>query len=232
MVVEFREIPDWFHHSGQDAARNREQAKEGLTTMLRNTIHKAGWAMALLSLVSVTGCYGTFHELVDPCYPERYNCKAREEVNDYRNAQVQNGLILEQTLFVHHFNPASEMLHPGGVALLQRLANRRPYPESVVYIQTAQNNYDLDFKKPEEYANKRKELDEKRRVEVEKFLKMERPDVNFTVVVSNPPKVGISGAEGRAAVNNIRGTARGYFMIPGFQDTGGGGGSGGGQGGY
>lgn len=198
--------------------------------MLRFTIHKAGWAIALLSLVSVTGCYGTFHELVDPCYPERYSCKAREEVNDYRNAQVQNGLILEQTLFVHHFNPASEQLHPGGVALLQRLANRRPAPENVVYLQTAQNNYDLDFKKPEEYASKRKDLDDKRRVEVEKFLKMERPDVNFTVVVSNPPKVGISGPEGRAAVNNVRGTARGYFMIPGFQDSSGGGGSGGGQG--
>jgi hypothetical protein len=229
VVVEFRELPYWFRHCGKDAARNREQAKEGLTTMLRNTIHKAGWAMALLSLVSVTGCYGTFHEIVDPCYPERYNCKAREEVNDLRNAQVQNGLILEQTLFVHHFNPASETLNAGGVALLQRLANRRPAPENVFFIQTAQNNYDLDYKKPEEYASKRNELNDKRKVEVEKFLKMERPDVNFTVVVSNPARVGLSGAEGRAAVNNVRNTARGYFMIPGFQDTGGGGG--GGQGG-
>ena len=199
--------------------------------MLRNAIHKAGWAMALLSLVSATGCYGTFHEVVDPCYPERYNCKAREEVNDFRTAQVQQGLIYEQTLFVHHFNPASETLHPGGVALLQRLANRRPAPEAVIYLQTAQNNYDLDYKKPEEYASKRNELDDKRKLEVEKFLKMERPDVIFTVVVSNPAKVGISGAEGRAAVNNVRSTAKGYFMIPGFQDSSGGGGGGGGQGG-
>lgn len=200
--------------------------------MLRNAIHKTGWAMALLSLVSATGCYGTFHEVVDPCYPERYNCKSREEVNDLRAAQVQQGLIYEQTLFVHHFNPASETLHPGGIALLQRLANRRPAPEAVIYLQTAQNNYDLDYKKPEEYASKRNELDEKRKLEVEKFLKMERPDVNFTVVVSNPAKVGISGAEGRAAVNNVRSTAKGYFMIPGFQDSGGGGsGSGGQQGG-
>lgn len=197
--------------------------------MRRITCYKAGWAMALLSLVSVTGCYGTYHELVDPCYPERYNCKAREEVNDLRNMQTQNGLMYEQTLFVHHFNPASEALHPGGVALLQRLANRRPAPETVVYLQTAQNNYDLDYKKPEEYASKRKELDEKRKLEVEKFLKMERPDVNFTVVLSNPAKLGISGQEGRAAINNVRSTARGYFMIPGFQDSGGGGG--GGQGG-
>ena len=198
--------------------------------MQRNAIHKAGWAMTLLSLVSATGCYGTFHEVVDPCYPERYNCKAREEVSDLRAAQVQQGLIYEQTLFVHHFNPASETLHPGGVALLQRLANRRPAPETVIYLQTAQNNYDLDYKKPEEYASKRKELDDKRKLEIEKFLKMERPDVNFTVVVSNPAKVGISGSEGRAAVNDIRSTAKGTFMIPGL--TGGGGGGGGSGGGY
>ncbi len=195
--------------------------------MQRNAIHKAGWAMALLSLVSATGCYGTFHEVVDPCYPERYNCKAREEVSDLRAAQVQQGLIYEQTLFVHHFNPASETLHPGGIALLQRLANRRPAPEAVIYLQTAQNNYDLDYKKPEEYASKRKELDDKRKLEIEKFLKMERPDVNFTVVVSNPAKVGISGSEGRAAVNDIRSSAKGSFMIPGFSGGGGGGGSGG-----
>ena len=197
--------------------------------MLRCTITRAGWAIALLSLVSSTGCYGTFHELVDPCYPERYNCKAREEVNDLRNLQVQNGTMYEQTMFVHHFNPASEVLHPGGVPQLQRLANRRPAPETVIYLQTAQNSYDLDYKKADEYASKRKELDEKRKQEIEKFLKIERPDVNFTVVVANPGKVGISGAEGRAAINNVRGTSRGYFMIPGFQDSGGGGG--GGQGG-
>jgi hypothetical protein len=225
-----RGTPINFAITARDGCEKLGQAKEGLTTMLRNAIHRAGWAMTLLSLVSATGCYGTFHEVVDPCYPERYNCKAREEINDLRAAQVQQGLIYEQTLFVHHFNPASETLHPGGIALLQRLANRRPEPEAVIYLQTAQNNYDLDYKKPEEYASKRKELDDKRKLEIEKFLKMERPDVNFTVVVSNPAKVGISGAEGRAAVTNVRSTARGYFMIPGFQDSGGSGG--GGSGGY
>jgi hypothetical protein len=197
-----------------------------MTTMLRNVITKAGWAGALLSLLSVTGCYGTFHEVVDPCYPERYNCKAREAVSELRSTQVQNGTNYEQTLYVHHFNPASESLHPGGVAHLQRLANRRPAPETTIYVQTAQNNYDLDFKKPEEYASKRKELDEKRKAEVEKYLKSERPDVAFNVVLSNPAKLGITGSEGRTAVRNIRSTSRGYFMIPGFQDTGGGGGGG------
>lgn len=201
--------------------------------MLRNVMTKTAWAGALLGVLSVTGCYGTFHELVDPAYPERYNCKAREEVNALKEAQVQNGIIYEQTLYVHHFDPASATLNPGGVAQLQRLANRRPTPETTVYFQTAQNSYDLDFKKPEEYASKRQELDSKRKVAIENFLKMERPDIAFNVVLSNPAKLGMSGAEGNAAIRNVRTTARGYFMIPGFQDAGGGGGgSGGGQGGY
>jgi hypothetical protein len=205
-----------------------EQVKEGMTTMRRSVLTRTGWAGALMGVLSLSGCYGTFHEIVDPCYPERYNCKAREAINDLRQAQINNGLIYEQTLYVHHFNPASETLNAGGIAQLQRLANRRPAPETVIYLQTAQNSYDLDYKKPEEYASKRDELNAKRKQEIEKFLKMERPDVAFNVVVSNPAKLGISGAEGNASIRNARGTSRGYFMIPGFQDTGGGGGGGGG----
>jgi hypothetical protein len=91
-----------------------------------------------------------------------------------------------------------------------------------LFITSAQNSYDLDYKKPEEYASKRKDLDEKRKAAIEAYLKSERPDVAFTVVLNNPAKVGLSGAEGNAAIRNVRGTSRGYFMIPGFQDSGGG----------
>mgnify|MGYP007071090233 CR=1 FL=1 len=97
--------------------------------MLRNVMTKTAWAGALLGVLSVTGCYGTFHEIVDPCYPERYNCKAREAVHNLTATQIQNGLMYEQTMFVHHFNPSESSLNAGGVAHLQRLANRRPAPE-------------------------------------------------------------------------------------------------------
>lgn len=184
--------------------------------MLRQSVSTTAWAAALLGVLSITGCYGTFHEVVDPCYPERYNCKARESVADMRQMQVQNGLAYEQTLYVHHFNAGSESLNPGGVALLSRLANRRPVPESTIYLQTAQNSYDLDFKKPEEYASKRRDLDDKRKTEIEKFLKMERPDLTFSVVVSNPAKLGMSGAEGGKAISDIKASASGTYLIPGF----------------
>jgi hypothetical protein len=204
-----------------------DQVKEGLTTMLRCVVTKTVWAAALLGVLSTTGCYGTFHEIVDPCYPERYNCKAREAVHSLSEAQIRNGMMYEQTLYVHHFDPAEGSLNAGGVAHLQRLASRRPAPETTIYLQTAQNSYDLDYKKPEEYSSKRKDLDEKRKAAIEAYLKMERPDTNFTVVLANPAKLGLSGAEGSSSIRNIRGTARGAFMIPGFQDSGGGGGGGG-----
>jgi hypothetical protein len=186
-------------------------------------------ALALAgALLAVSGCYGTFHDVVDPCYPERYNCKAREEVRDIWDMQSRDGLALEQTLYVYHFEPGSEVLHPGGIALLTRLANRRPAPETVVFVQTAQNTIDLDYKKPEEYANKRKELDEKRKTSVESFLRQERPDVQFTVVVANPSKSGISGQEAATAIRGLRSSATGYIQIPGVSGGGGSGASSGG----
>ncbi|HMO34795.1 MAG TPA: hypothetical protein PKA06_02010 [Gemmatales bacterium] len=184
--------------------------------MLRQKLTKVAWAGALLGVMSFTGCYGTFHEVVDPCYPERYNCKARESVHEALQMQVQNGLAYEQTLYVHHFNPSESTLNAGGVAHLTRLANRRPAAVTTIFLQTAQNSYDLDYKKPEEYASKRRELDEKRKAEVENFLKNERPDLTFTVYISNPAKLGMSGAEGSASINDVRSSSRGYFMIPGF----------------
>ena len=205
-----------FATTARDGCEKLDKVKEGKTTMLRQSVSTTAWAAALLGVLSITGCYGTFHEVVDPCYPERYNCKARENVAEVRQLQVQNGLAYEQTLYVHHFNAGTESLNPGGIALLSRLANRRPAADTTIFFQTAQNSYDLDYKKPEEYASKRKELDEKRKVEIEKFLKVERPDLTFTVLVSNPAKLGMSGAEGGRAISDIKSSASGTYLIPGF----------------
>jgi len=202
-----------------------------MTTMRKSYLSKAGLGTAALALMSVTGCYGTFHEVVDPCYPERYTCKAREEVNSFRELQIANGTAIEQTLYVHYFKPGSAELNDSGVAFLTRAANRRPMPDSTLFIQTAQNSYDLDYRNPETYTSTRRDIDAKRKTEVERFLRAERPDFTFTVVAGvNPAHEGINAAEIGTGVRNIRRTARGYFLIPGFQEAGGGGGGGGGGG--
>jgi hypothetical protein len=202
-----------------------------MTTMLRRILSKAGLGCAALALMSVTGCYGTFHEVVDPCYPERYNCKAREEVNAFRNMQEANGTAIEQTLYAHYFMPGEAKLNDGGIAFLERITHRRPSPETTIYIQTAQNTYDLDFNQNAgQVAQKRTDLDNARKALVEQFVKMSRPDVAFNIVTgANPGKEGINGLEIATGVRNIRRTARGYYLIPGFQETGSTGGSGGGS---
>jgi len=201
-----------------------------MTTMLRRILSKAGLGCAALALMSVTGCYGTFHEVVDPCYPERYNCKAREEVGALRDLQEQNGTAIEQTLYVHYFKPGAAELNDAGVAFLERVSHRRPAPETTIYVQTAQNTYDLDYRQADQLATRRNDLDNARKAQVEAFLRVARPDVTFTVVGgANPGREGINALEAATAVRNIRRTARGYFLIPGFQESGGGGGGGGGQ---
>src|SRR5216683_7993511 len=67
------------------------------------------------------GCY-TYRDLVDPCYPHRYNHMASEEVHDAFVPQVQNGRVLEQTVWDYHFEPGSDKLTPGGMEHLDQLA--------------------------------------------------------------------------------------------------------------
>jgi hypothetical protein len=195
--------------------------------MLKRILSKAGLGCAALALMSVTGCYGTFHEVVDPCYPERYNCKARESVTAYRNMQEANGTAIEQTIYAHYFKPGEAVLNDAGVAFLERITHRRPQPESTIYIQTAQNTYDLDYRQADQLTQRRTELDNARKAHVEQFVKAVRPDVTFNVVTGvNPAREGINGLEISYAVRDIRRSSRGYFLIPGFQQAGGGGGTG------
>src|SRR5947199_363813 len=51
-----------------------------------------GWASALAGV----GCCHTYRDLVDPCYPERYEYQARAETNGAFAPQVSNGHVLDQ----------------------------------------------------------------------------------------------------------------------------------------
>src|SRR5438046_884319 len=60
-------------------------------------------------------------DLYDRCYPERYNNLAQREVNLAFTPQVQNGHVLDQTVWNHHFEKGTDKLTPGGMAHLQYL---------------------------------------------------------------------------------------------------------------
>src|SRR5437588_778116 len=107
-------------------------------------------------LAAAGGCYG-YKDLVEPCYPDRYEFMAREEVKTALGAQVQNGHILDQTMRGYFFEPGTAKLTPGGVNQLIYLVRRRPAPDPVIYLQSATVGTDVvyDAANPQVMAEKR-----------------------------------------------------------------------------
>ncbi len=155
-------------------------------------------------MLTAVGCCPYYHNVVDTCYPERYNNMARNEVNEGMIAQIHNGHALDQTLWNAQFETGEKgptaKLTAGGRDRLVYLVRRRPAPDTVVYIQTAQDiSYDGDVDK---YVKAREELNRDRVASVQKFLNAEAAGtgMNFTVLVHNPADPGIPGRKANSAV--------------------------------
>ena len=148
-----------------------------------------------LLAVAATGCY-TYHDLVDPCYPERYAHVSREEVKAALAPQVNNGHVLDQTVWNYYFEPGTAKLTPGGIQRLNCLSQRQPLPDPVVYLQTARD-VPYDQARPEQFAQVCQDLDKRRGESVKLYLQVRNggKGTTFEVVVHDPPEVGMSGAE-------------------------------------
>ena len=134
-------------------------------------VRKLGLGVVLASVAAGSGCMGgaRYHEAVDPCYPQRYNAAARASVISYFAPQVQNGHVLDQTIWNHHFEAGKATLTPGGQERLAHLVRRRPQPDPRIFLQTAHDiAYDGDA--PEEFVDKRQDLDQRRVYAVQHFL--------------------------------------------------------------
>ena len=155
----------------------------------------AGTAMTV-SLAN-TGCTQQ-GKCVDPCYPERYIHSARNEVNSAFAPQVQNGHILDQTVWNYHFDAAKDELNNGGKDHLDGLIRRRPRPDARLYLATARD-IGYDSANPDKFVETRRDLDERRANAVLKYIQAQtagRP-MQFEVVVHDPVEVG----QHAAAVN-------------------------------
>lgn len=182
-------------------------------------------------LMSV-GC-GTYRDLVDPCYPERYSFQARQSVQSIFAAQINNGHVLDQTVWNYHFEQGTNKLTPGGQQHLAYLGRRRPMPDPKVYVQTAQD-VAYDQAKPEKFATDRAELDNKRIEAVREYLTVQtagRP-VTFEVAVHDPSPVGLGAVPVGNTIQRHYGNFQGSMgMSGGVIGVGGNsGGSGGGSG--
>ena len=121
-----------------------------------------------LGLLGMTGCFG-YYDLVDPCYPARYNSMARHEVYDAFAPQVQNGHILDQTMWNYFFEDASDKLTEGGRDHLNGLVRRRPNPDARIYLATARD-LAYDPAAPDKFIRDREDLNRDRIAAVQKFL--------------------------------------------------------------
>jgi hypothetical protein len=169
------------------------------------------------------GCYG-YRDLVDPCYPERYEYAARREVREAFTPQVLNGHVLDQTIWNYHFEPGTATLNAGGIDYLARIARTRPQPDPVLFLQTAQD-ITYDPAAPDKMSTARNELDGKRIESVQKFLQAQtanRP-IAFHVQVHDPAEVGMAAVPTINVVQQMYGSYKATLPRGGAGVSGGGG---------
>jgi len=196
---------------------------------------------------SLAGCY-CYRDLVDPCWPERYNHQARTATIETLNAQAYNGHILDQTIWNWYFVRGADgkptaTLHPAGIDHLKYLVRRQPCPDPKVFLQTS-NDIAFDPADPDASMKARSELDAKRQEAVHQYLTYATAGraLDFQVLVIDPGEPGLAAIPigGMGQPTNLRGSVQQMYQnfkgaMPGaqggFQSGAPGGNAGGGGGG-
>jgi hypothetical protein len=156
---------------------------------MKRVTTKALAGAVLAGAIGSGGCYH-YQKCVDPCWPERYSFKARQEVISAFAPQVQNGHILDQTLYNTAFEAGSDKLSEIGRDQLDTLVRRRPCPDPRVFLATTRD-ISYDANNPDTYAEVRRDLDNKRAAAVQRYLAAQtagRP-IAFEIVVHDPMPV-------------------------------------------
>jgi len=107
------------------------------------------------------GIEARYNNLVDPCWPERYNYQARESVLYPFEQQATNGHIMDQTIWNSGFEPGTAKLNALGRDKIDYLSRRRGCPDGKLYLQTA-GDLAFDPKMPEKLPGERVKLDSDR----------------------------------------------------------------------
>jgi hypothetical protein len=159
----------------------------------------------------VCGC-DAYRNVVDPCYPERYEFAAREEVHEAIAPQVNNGHVLDQTIWNDMFEPGTAKLTPGGMDHLTTLVRRRPCPDTVVYLQVAED-IPYDPAAPDKFAAARVELDGKRIVAVQNYLTAQTAGRHLVweVIPHDPGEVGQAAVPVGISVQRMYAGAQGLL---------------------
>jgi hypothetical protein len=182
---------------------------------MKGFIRKALLVLGGVAASAGLGCLPD--KCVDPCYPERYNFMARQAVNTAMAPQVQNGHVLDQTIWNYYFDPGTDKLTTGGLERLAYLARRRPCPDTVLYLQTAQDVV-YDQTAPEKMAEVRQTLDGKRIAAVQAYLTAQtagRP-LPFQIVIHDPAEQSLASTPINSSVTQMYGRFMGGNTMAGM----------------
>jgi hypothetical protein len=177
---------------------------------MRRMLKAAAAACAVAGGLGSVGCYATdtgrrapiddrWAGYVDPCWPERYNWVAQQEVLSPFAIHAANGEIIDATLFTYHFEPGTDRLNPAGLERLDYLARKRPAPPTKLYLQTARD-LAYDPAAPEKMVAARDDLNARRAAAIQKYLAAStagRP-LSFEIQVIDPADISFR-AEGPAS---------------------------------
>jgi hypothetical protein len=180
---------------------------------MNGIIRKTG--LVLLGTCALTGMIGCaeYYDVVDPCYPQRYMYMSRKEYKAAFAPQVFNGHVLDQTIWNRHFDTGTDRLNPAGQEHLAYIARRRPAPDCLVFLQTAQDvpldpkypdRTGYDPATPDKFAEIRADLDQKRIVAIQKFLTAQTTGMlSFKIEVHDPAEVGLSAIAVNASAQQM-----------------------------
>lgn len=163
--------------------------------------------------LAATGCAPS-GKCIDPCYPERYVAQSRASVHAAFAPQVQNGHILDQTVWNYHFESGKDELTNGGKDHLDGLVRRRPAPSGRIFLATARD-VAFDAANPDRFAETRREIDEKRAAAIQRYLGAQtagRP-MQFEVVIHDPAEVGQHAYPANRSVLLYHNTTTGSALI-------------------
>jgi hypothetical protein len=177
-------------------------------------------AAAMAAGLMAAGCHhtGENHSHGDPCWPDRYSNESRASVVAAFQPQVENGHILDQTIWNLHFEYGTDKLNGEGMDKLDQLSRRRPQPDTRLFLQTARD-ISFDAQKPNDYGDKRVELDSKRVAAMQRYLKatLTGRETAFDIQIHDPVYPGIEvnpGVAPRVYVPIPQERARGANVPP------------------
>ena len=86
---------------------------------------------------------------------------------------MQNGHILDQTVYNTQFEPGTDRLNAGGMDQLDNLVRRRPVPDPRIFLATARD-LAYDPGNPDGYKTAQDDLNNKRAIAIQKYVGAER----------------------------------------------------------